>query len=144
MDYGPAADFVSISGWIMHHPLFDGAAPFKCVSSGCLGALLPVHLGAVGGKIFWKWNQWRNLTQCYEPATIFDTTAPCMDPLLSLFRSHQQRVALPHRSDATLFRLSYDATIMPIIICVMVPLLVNLLLWNPLIWKSLTPPPSLK
>ena len=54
MDSISAADAVDFSGRMMHHPLFDGAAPCHCLSSGCLVAAPLAHVASVGGRIFYK------------------------------------------------------------------------------------------
>ena len=51
MDSSGDADFVVISGQMMHNILFDGAATCTCVSSGCLSDAQPGHLYVVVGRI---------------------------------------------------------------------------------------------
>ena len=51
MDYGGGYADIAISGWIMRHTFFDGAAPCNCVSYGCLAAAPPGHLDAMGGRV---------------------------------------------------------------------------------------------
>ena len=62
MYYVGAAAAIVIAGWMVCHPFFDGAAPFHFVSSCFLDSVLPGHLSAVGGSIYWQWRQWRRLS----------------------------------------------------------------------------------
>ena len=49
--YGTAVDAVANSVWVMHHPLFDGAAPCLYVSFVCFSAAPPGYLDVVGERI---------------------------------------------------------------------------------------------
>ena len=80
------------------------------------------------------------LTRPNGPATIFGDSDPCMVQFLSLFRLPYQIVVWLHLSDAAMLCFSFASAVMHILVCVMVPLLVNLLIWNPFLWKSLIPP----